>query len=195
MINIFAEHILLENSIAKLVPFDQVNAKDILSICYEHQIWDYMETRIADEASYQAYVDTALNQRSSKLAYPFIVYDQRNQQAAGSTRFGLLDRASQSLEIGWTWYGKEYRSTGINTACKSLLLEYAFEHAGVNRVGFSAAKDNLRSRRAIEKIGGQFEGVLREVFLDANGSFHDLATFSILKSEWPGLKHRVFSKC
>ncbi len=194
MIDIFSENITLENEVAKVVPFEVGNSNDLSEICYDNEIWEYMETSITNEFSLQAYLDTALSQRENNEAYPFIVYDKRVGNVAGCTRYGLVDQACQSLEIGWTWYGRDFRGTGINLACKHLLLEYAFEHAGVNRVSFSAAKDNLRSHHAIKKIGGHFEGVLREVFPDADGSFHDLATFSILKSEWPEIKGNIFSE-
>ena len=192
MINIFEERIMLENGIAKLVPLDRASALALASIAYDEDTWEHMETNVSDVDDLHRYIETALSERSGNETYPFIVYDKRVNKVAGCTRYGMADTLCQSLEIGWTWYGKAFRGTGLNLACKQLLLQYAFEAAGVNRISFSAAPDNLRSRKAITKIGGHFEGILREVFPAADGTLQDLATFSILKSEWPEIKESIF---
>jgi RimJ/RimL family protein N-acetyltransferase len=194
MKDIFKESIQLETTHFSLVPFDEQSSEGLDRIAFDAETWEFMETRVTDGNSLADYRATAIREREQAQSYPFIVYDKKTNQVAGSTRFGLIDPVCKALEIGWTWYGKAYRGSGINKACKYLLLSYAFESLGANRVSFAAATENRRSRRAIEKIGGVFEGVLREVFPDPEGHFRDLAVFSILKSEWETLKSTTFAE-
>lgn len=194
MIDIFSEEIVLENQLSKLVPLTCVNGSRLAAVCYDEDIWTYMGTSISDETALKGYIEKAVDQRDAHLEYPFVVIDKRGNKVAGSTRYGLVNQDCHSLEIGWTWYGKDFRGTGLNLACKHLLLDYAFEQAGVNRVTFSAAPGNLRSQKAIRKIGGHYEGTQREVLPHTDGTYHDLAVFSILRSEWPRLNSTIFSE-
>lgn len=121
-----------------------------------------METCISDQADLDRYISTALGERERNESYPFIVIDKRKHRVAGSSRFGLVDPDNDAIEIGWTWYGKEFCGTGLNQACKHLLLQYIFE------------------------------GVLREVFKRDRDTYHDLAVYSILKSDWPSIRDGIY---
>lgn len=194
MKDIFDETIVLENQFSKLVPIEPAYFNDLCKIAFDKECWSYMETRIDDEEELENYIENAITERKRKETYPFIVFDKRSNKVAGSTRYGFFDPVNNTLEIGWTWYGREFRGTGLNKACKYSLLEYGFDSIGANRISFNTAKENKRSRRAIEKIGGVFEGVNREVFRHEDGNYHDLATYSILYSEWPSIRRRIYSE-
>jgi RimJ/RimL family protein N-acetyltransferase len=135
-----------------------------------------------------------VQERAAGKSYPFIVIDWRTGEVAGTTRFGYIIHLNKRLEIGWTWYGRAFRGTGLNTACKYELLKFAFETLGFRRVQFSADIDNLRSQRAIEKLGAKREGTFRHNYLNAAGESRDDVYFSILASEWEGLKRTVFAE-
>jgi RimJ/RimL family protein N-acetyltransferase len=98
------------------------------------------------------------------------------------------------LEIGGTWYGLEFQRTVVNTECKYLLLQYAFETLDCIRVQLKTDSLNVRSQRAIERLGAKREGVLRNHMIKPDGKFRDSVYYSILDSEWPEVKQRLAEK-
>jgi RimJ/RimL family protein N-acetyltransferase len=121
--------------------------------------------------------------------YTFTVFDKTKNAYAGSTSFLNISNPDDRLEIGATWYGKEFQRTGLNRNCKYLLMQYAFDNVGAERVEFRTDERNLASRQAIEKIGGQFEGILRRHTVMYDGFRRNTVCYSILKREWNELKN------
>src|SRR5690606_23214086 len=115
------------------------------------------------------YMERTLSLRKNKSAYPFVVIDKVTNRVAGSSRFGNIQFHNKRTEIGWTWYGKEYRGTGLNKACKFEMLKFAFEVLLFRRVQFSADVDNIRSQKAIEKLGATKEGMFRSNYVNSIG--------------------------
>jgi RimJ/RimL family protein N-acetyltransferase len=111
--------------------------------------------------------------------------------AIGCTRYLNIDPLNRSLEIGGTWYGLDYQGTMVNTECKYLLLQYAFEELACIRVWFKADMRNLRSIHAMERIGAIKEGVLRNHMILPDGYIRDSALFSLLPNEWPRVKQNL----
>ena len=126
--------------------------------------------------------------------YPFVIVDKQTNEVAGSTRFGNINQKSEKCEIGWTWYGTQFQGTGLNKAAKYELLNFGFETVGFRRIQLSADLENIRSQKAIEKLGAQREGVFRNNYIDSNGISKDDVYFSIIKEEWAQLKTTVFSE-
>ena len=127
--------------------------------------------------------------------YPFIVFDKNTQQYAGSTRFYDIQVANKTLQLGYTWYGKAFQGTGLNKNCKLLLLQFAFEELGMERVEFRADNNNERSKAAMKSIGCMEEGVLRSHAPYITGVRRDSVILSILKSEWDGsVKEKLIKK-
>jgi RimJ/RimL family protein N-acetyltransferase len=118
----------------------------------------------------------------------FIVRKTTNGELIGMTRYHSLSAADKSVEIGYTWYNPAVWGQVYNKECKLLLLQYAFETLHFNRVQFRVAGQNLRSQRAVEKIGGVKEGVLRKTGYRADGTLRDTVVFSIIDDEWPAKK-------
>ena len=102
--------------------------------------------------------------------------------------------SSEKCEIGWTWYGKEFQGTGLNKACKYELLKFGFETIGFKRIQFSADLENLRSQKAIEKLGAKKEGVFRNNYIDASGNSKTDVYYSIISDEWNKIKQDFFSE-
>ncbi len=100
----------------------------------------------------------------------------------------------KKLEIGWTWLHPDYWGTEVNLECKLLLLTYCFEELKTYRVQFKTDENNIRSRKAIEKIGGKFEGILRHDMIRDNGTKRNSAYFSIIDSEWGDVKRALVKK-
>lgn len=134
------------------------------------------------------YIENALQLREQKKRYTFTVIDKVRNICAGSTSFLNISDEHDRLEIGATWYGKDFQRTGLNRHCKYLLLEYAFDILGAHRVEFVTDERNTSSRRAIEQIGGQYEGILRQHLLLYDGFRRNTVCYSILRSEWPKVK-------
>jgi len=129
-----------------------------------------------------------LLQRTNKIHYPFIIFDKQLNAYAGSTSFMNVSNKDRRLEIGATWIGNRFQKTGLNRNCKFLLMSYAFDELGFERVELKTDERNIKSRTAIEKIGGKFEGILRSHTLMSDGFRRNTVYYGILKSEWRELK-------
>ena len=116
--------------------------------------------------------------------YPFIVFDKRTNQYAGSTRFYDIQPDYKTLQLGYTWYGLNFQGTGLNKQCKFLLLSFAFEQLGQERVEFRADNRNERSIAAMKSIGCKVDGILRSNMPNRDESRRDSIVLSILRNEW-----------
>lgn len=186
--------IQLENDRVLLIPFEDKRNQELKEIIFDKEIWEFMGISINNEQGFENYINKTIKDKNNGLCYPFLVIDKLTNKVAGSTRYGNLNTASQKCEIGWTWYGTEFQGTGINKACKYELLKYGFEKIGFRRIQFSADKANLRSLKAIEKLGAQKEGVFRNNYIASNGESRTDVYYSIIKEEWSSLKDELFSE-
>jgi len=181
----FDSEIILENEFVELRPL-QIDDIALLShfAISEPTIWKYSLMQIQNENDLVKYVEQALEARSQKKEYPFIVFDKKKQQYAGSTRFYGIELQFQTLQLGYTWYGSEFQGTHVNPNCKLLLLEYAFEKLNMERVEFRADNRNTRSIQAMKNLGCIEEGILRNHLPTIDGGRRDSIILSILKKEW-----------
>ncbi|RXZ79504.1 N-acetyltransferase [Paenibacillaceae bacterium] len=189
----FQQDIVLENDYVKVVPFDSSYEDGLRKVMYDEEIARFTGYHIRNEMDLQQYIASACSGREEKAFYPFIVIDKASGEVAGSTRYGNIYFHNKRLEIGWTWYGKAFRGTGLNKAVKLALLQYAFEEMKFNRVQFSVDIDNIRSQKAVLKLGAKQEGIFRCNYLNADGECRDDIYYSIIHTEWPKLKSEVFS--
>ncbi|WP_299533532.1 GNAT family protein [Ulvibacterium sp.] len=186
--------IKLENNQALLVPFEDIRNKELKQIIFNDDIWKYMGLYIRNEKDFKAYKKSTIKSKEDGISYPFIIIDKMKDAVAGCTRFGNIDWTSEKCEIGWTWYGTHFQGTGLNKACKYELLKYGFEAIGFRRIQFSADLENIRSQKAIEKLGAKKEGIFRNNYIDSNGkSKHDVY-YSIIREDWEELKISYFKE-
>lgn len=151
----------------------------------EPEIWEYSLIQAGGgEEQMKNYISTALNARAALKEYPFIVYDKKKKKVAGSTRFYDIQPENKMLQLGYTWYGKEFQGTGLNKHCKFLLLQFAFETMDMVRVEFRADNNNEKSIAAMKSIGCTVEGVLRQNLPKPGGGRRNSIILSILKTEW-----------
>jgi N-acetyltransferase len=141
-----------------------------------------------------AYIQSALNAQKSGTALPFATVHLSTGQVIGSTRFMNIDIANRRVEIGATWIASPWRRTAVNTEAKYLMLRHAFETLGCIRVELKTDSLNQRSRNAIRRIGAREEGTLRQHMVTWSGRLRDTVYFSILDSEWPGVKRDLEQK-
>jgi RimJ/RimL family protein N-acetyltransferase len=182
------ESYILENDRVLLRPLRMEDEAHLLAISLnEPETWDYSLISAAGKAGLNNYLRIAVSARDKGNEYPFIVFDKRTGEYAGSTRFYDINLPFETLQLGYTWYGKKFRGTGLNKHCKYLLLSFAFERLGMERVEFRADNANARSIAAMKSIGCQIEGVLRSNMpTREEGVRRDSVVLSILKKEWFG---------
>jgi len=185
----FSTPIILENSRARLEPIEPKHFPALAHIAATNKnLLKYSPNPIEPQENFDKYVQTALDLRERKERYTFTIFDKQKNEIAGSTSFLNISNIDQRLEIGATWIGRNFQSTGLNTNIKYLMLQYAFEKLQFKRVEFRTHHLNLQSRRAIEKIGGKFEGELRSHTLMYDGSRRNTIYYSVLDNEWPVIK-------
>ncbi len=155
------------------------------------RIWELGMSNLVNTEDFQKYIGTALEERLAKASYPFLIFDKQMNCVAGSTRFGSISIPNKRIEIGWTWM-PEHHGTGLNKACKYLLLQFAFEELKVNRVELKTDVLNQQSRKAILKIGAKEEGIFRSHQVTSTGRVRGSVLFSIINTEWENIKNTIF---
>jgi RimJ/RimL family protein N-acetyltransferase len=192
MYNLFKEEIILENNRVKLVPFSKKYEAELRKIIIDEDISFVVRCKTTEDVSH--YVEKMLVKRQENVLYPFIIIDKQTHEVAGSTSFGHIHPDNKRLEIGWTWYGQPFRGTGLNKACKFELLKFAFEQMLFRRVQLSADIDNIRSQKAILKLGTTREGLFRSNYINALGESRDDVYFSMVYTEWESIKQTNFNE-
>ncbi len=175
---------LLEDERVLLRPLEESDHEHLLKFSLEEpELWTYSLIPANGEENLKVYMDYALDQRKQGLSYPFIVWDKNTERYAGSTRFYDIQPKHNTLQLGYTWYGRDFQGTGLNKHCKFLLLRFAFEELNADRVEFRADAKNARSIAAMKSIGCTPEGILRSNCAAPNGR-RDSIVLSILRDEW-----------
>ncbi|MEC8010133.1 MAG: GNAT family protein [Pseudomonadota bacterium] len=182
------EDIVLESKNVRLVPLTLEHADELVAAASDGDLWSLWYTLVPNQDSVESYIAFALDQKSKGLSLPFVVIDKNTNNVIGTTRYCNADTANHRVEIGYTWYAKSYQRTSINTECKMLLLQHAFEKIAAIAVEFRTSWFNYPSREAIARLGAKQDGVLRQHQKLPNGSYRDTVVFSILDSEWAGVK-------
>ncbi|MEO6669853.1 MAG: GNAT family protein [Ferruginibacter sp.] len=185
----FEDDIILENDTVLMRPISMNDIENLLSVATSDKtLLQYSPKQVYNRDLLTEYIETAVALRSARARYSFSIFDKRNICYVGSTAFMNISDLDGRLEIGATWIGKNFQGTGLNRQIKYLMLMYAFETMACNRVEFRTDERNMQSRRAIEKIGGKFEGFFRQHTLMYNGFLRNTACYSILKEEWMNMK-------
>lgn len=192
----FNQHLVLEDDRALLRPLQFADAENLLYLSEnEPHLWKYsLVSGGGGRANLENYIGIALEARNRKTEFPFIVLDKRTGRYAGSTRYYDINFPFRTLQLGYTWYGSEFHGTGLNKHCKFLLLRYAFETLGMERVEFRADSNNARSIGAMKSIGCKVDGILRSNSPTIQGGRRDSIVLSILKDEWFGGVKQALSR-
>ncbi|WP_210365157.1 GNAT family protein [Bacillus sp. REN3] len=186
--------LILEGSVVSLVPMEMNQLAQLWEAADSADIWEFTSSVIDKKDTMQLTMEKALEEREKGTQVPFSVLDKRTGKFIGSTRYMDISPIHRTLEIGWTWYHPDYWRTAVNTEAKYLLLQHAFEKMGMNRVQFCTDSRNIRSQKAIIRIGAKKEGVLRKHRVISNGFVRDTMIFSIIKEEWPSVKSMLQGK-
>jgi RimJ/RimL family protein N-acetyltransferase len=163
----------------------------LCEIGLDPDLWRWTTNRIATREELRAYLDTALQEQVEGRSLPFATVDKPSGWIACCTRFGNIDRHNRRMEIGWTWVGRPYQRSYVNTEAKYLMLRHAFETLGCVRVELKTNALNRRSRDAMLRIGCTEEGVVRRYQRNDDGTWRDTAYYSVIDSDWPAVKARL----
>lgn len=175
----------------RIIPMEIHHTEELYTVVHDSMIWTHLPMTITSINDMELLVERALENKKSGTEFPFVVINRKNNQMIGSTRFLNISIPSKNLEIGWTWYTPTVWGTHLNTECKYLLLQYCFETLNLIRVQFKTDNLNVRSQKAIEKIGGVREGVLRNHMIREDGTFRHSVFYSIIESEWMSVKEKL----
>ncbi len=174
----------LENERVLLSSLTIDNYEKLIPIASQEKLVQYSPSDIYTPASLKNYVETALEEKNRKTSIPFLIYDKANKQYAGSTRYMNINWKNKVLEIGSTWIGREFQGSGLNTEMKHLMINHAFDKMGFEKIEFRIDERNVRSRKAVEKLGGVLEGTLRSNVYLLDGFKRNTCCYGLLKAEW-----------
>lgn len=189
----FNQHQVLEGERIKLAPMKLEHAPGLLSINHP-DIWAFMFTEINTLQEMESWVSEAVKLRDQQLALPFVVILKETDEIVGTTRLYEMNERQRSCELGSTWYGKDFQRTFVNTESKYVLLRYCFEELGMIRVQLKTDERNVRSRKAIERLGAVKEGIMRNERILANGYVRNAVLYSITNDEWTAVKQGLLNK-
>jgi N-acetyltransferase len=184
---IFLDFPVLENNRIKLLPLQIEHAKDLFHI-NSLEVWDFMLKKVKEELDMVEYVASKIKLREQMKALPFVVILKDTNEVVGTTSLYEIDFNHKSCEVGATWYAPKFQRTFVNSDCKYLLLQYCFEELGFIRVQFKTDERNIRSQKAIERLGAVREGILRNEKILEDGFIRNTVLYSIIKDDWSTIK-------
>jgi RimJ/RimL family protein N-acetyltransferase len=161
---------------------------DLEAAAADGELWNLWFTSAPAPGQARAYIQKALDGLAANTMLPFAVREKSSGQIVGTTRFYEFVPELPRIAIGYTWYAKRWQKSHLNTACKQLLLKYAFESLHCVAVEFHTDGRNLDSQRAIERLGAHRDGVLRAHKRRPDGTLRDTVCYSIIASEWPDVQ-------
>ena len=185
------EPITLTGIFAELAPLEAAHANDLRAAAADGELWKLWFTSVPAPDKTEDYIDTALAERASGRSIPFVVRRLSDGKIVGCTRYCFIEDTHRRMEIGFTWYARSAQRSAINTECKLLLMQHAFETKDAIAVEFYTNFFNVRSRAAIERLGAKLDGILRNHRLMPDGTMRDSCVYSIIASEWPGVKRNL----
>jgi N-acetyltransferase len=184
-IMIDAQAIVLEGRGIRLEPLTQAHHDALAAAAADGSLWELWFTSVPQPGGMTAYIDTALKGQRDGHMLPWAVRDLASDTVVGTTRYHDIVAAIDRVEIGWTWYARRCQRTNVNTTCKLLLLQHAFDTLHCKVVGLRTDNFNFRSQKAIEGLGAKKDGVLRHHAARKDGTVRDSVMYSILATEWP----------
>jgi len=178
----------LENDVIRLSPLKSGDLKKLTHLVSDSSLWTYFPYDLAEESVFESWMESRITLMNEGKWLPHVVYHKPSGKYAGLTCYLSIDEPNKVIEVGGTWYGSEFHGTEVNPNCKLLMMTHAFETLGFYRVEYKTDVLNVRSRRAIEKLGAKEDGILRSNRIVAKGRRRDTIYYSILKDEWPQVK-------
>ncbi len=188
------ESVTLEGRFVRLEPLSKVHIGDLCRAISDGELWKLLVAIVPHPDNIDKFLSDAHDAYETGSGLTFATIDKSANRVAGSTSFLRADFSNKRIEIGFTFLGKTWQKTRINTESKFLMLSHAFETMGFNRVEFRTDYLNSTSRRAILRLGAKEEGLLRNHMVMPNGRVRDSVIYSVIRNEWPGVRLHLSSK-
>lgn len=189
----FVEPVTLTSRGIALVPLSLAHEDGLRAAAADGELWRLRVTSVPEPQETRAYIEAALAMREAGNRLAFAVTDAATGIVLGSTSYHDILPAVKRVEIGYTWYAQRCQRTHVNTTCKLMLLEHAFETLGCHVVGWRTDNFNFASQRAIERLGAKKDGVIRGHALRRDGTIRDTVMYSLRAGEWPEVRAQLFS--
>ena len=186
--------ITLEDHGVRLEPLAPEHAEALVAAASDGQLWELWFTSIPEPGQMREYIAAALEGQRGGTMLPWVVREAESGGIVGTTRYHDIVTSVDRVEIGYTWYARVWQRTHLNTACKLLLMEHAFDTLGCEVVGLRTDNFNFASQKAIAALGAKKDGVLRHHMRRRDGSVRDSVMFSILRPEWPDVRHHLTAR-
>jgi RimJ/RimL family protein N-acetyltransferase len=180
--------VTLEGRWVRLEPLGLQHIDALAAVSGDEEIWRYLSMPLATHSEVATFVERALATAERGDEIPFVIVEKATATIVGSTRFMDIRREHRAVEVGSTWLGRDWWRSAINSEAKFLLLRHLFDDLGCLRVSLKTDGRNVRSQRAIERLGAVREGVLRKHMIVQNGYARDTVYFSIIDTEWPAIR-------
>ena len=183
--------VTLEGRGIRLEPLSAEHRDGLAEAASDGRLWELWFTSVPEPGGVAAYIAKALEGQSQGHMLPWVVRDVASGEIAGTTRYHDIVPDIDRVEIGWTWYGRKWQRTHVNTVCKLLLFQHAFDSLGCQVVGLRTDNFNFASQRAIEALGARRDGVLRHHQARRDGTVRDSYMYSVLLAEWPDVRRHL----
>ncbi|NYT58781.1 GNAT family N-acetyltransferase [Alcaligenaceae bacterium] len=175
----------------RLLPLQKSHTEALEQAAADGELWKLRVTSVPEPGTSAAYIDAALQGQQDEHMLPFAIFEEGTGKLVGTSRYHDIVPSVARLEIGYTWYAKSWQRSHVNTACKLLLLQHAFDTLGAQVVGWRTDNYNIASQRAIERLGAHKDGVLRHHALRRDGTVRDTVMYSLLAGEWPEVRQHL----
>ena len=181
----FVQPVTLRRKGVRLEPLTPAHTDGLAAAAADGQLWRLRVAGVPAPEETRTYVQTALDAMAAGQRMAFAVVDAATGRVLGTTSYYLIEPALRRLYVGYTWYAQSVQRSHVNTTCKLLLLEHAFDTLGCHVVGWRTDIFNIASQRAIERLGAKKDGVLRGDQLRRDGTIRDTVVYSLRSGEWP----------
>jgi RimJ/RimL family protein N-acetyltransferase len=186
--------VTLEGSHVRLEPLSESHHDALCAVGLDPELWRWIPIQVLDRDQMMNFIRRELVEQEQGTSIPFATVERSSGTIIGATRFMNIDGANKRIEIGSTWIAKPWQRTAINTEAKYLMMRFAFETLGCNRVELKTDSLNTQSRNAILRIGAKQEGILRQHMTTWSGRLRDTVYFSVVAPEWPDVKLALEAK-
>jgi RimJ/RimL family protein N-acetyltransferase len=177
-----------------LEPLSPQHRDGLVAAATDGRLWELWFTSVPEPDQAATYIANALDGQKAGHMLPWAVRELASDTIVGTTRYHDVVPQIDRVEIGWTWYAGRWQRSHVNTACKLLLLEHAFDTLGCKVVGLRTDNFNFASQRAIEALGAKKDGVIRHHFARRDGTVRDSVMYSILAGEWRDVKRHLTTR-
>ncbi len=185
-------YVTLADQRVNLIPITLAHIREMRKLSSDSDIWTWYTEDLSEPDALEDWMIKRLKETENGSKMTYTVQLRDSGEIIGATSYGNIDWAEHGIEIGWTWLGKKYIGAGINKHMKFLMLRHAFEKMEIERLELRTDEENVRSRRAMEKIGAKHDGTLRSHRSTQGGRRRNTVVYSIIKGEWPEIKNTIF---